>query len=92
MLSDGVNYGVLVRSQGTNGIWRRNDDSSSVGTATAYMSLSDNTSDYRPILVSGGFMYVGGNGTVDAIDISTSTWVLYKTCTIPGQCRAITEI
>jgi hypothetical protein len=37
-------------------------------------------------------MYVGGNGTVDAIDISTSTWFLYKTVTIPGQCRGITEI
>jgi len=51
VVSAGVNYWVLARSQGTNGVRRWNDDSSSIWTAAATVSLSNNTSDYRPILV-----------------------------------------
>lgn len=86
--SAGVNYGVIF----TQGLVRRWDnDSSTPASAASLFSLSS-TSDYRPFLYDGWFIYAGWDGTVDAIDVSTSTWVITKTLNVSWSVRAITKI
>lgn len=90
VVSAWVNYWVIVTS--TWQLWRRNDDTQPVWLASNYLTIDTKSSDYRPILISWWFIYIWGNGIVQAIDISTSTWFVYKSVTIPWICRGITEI
>lgn len=85
-----VNYWVIVTSNWQ--LWRWNDDTQPIWLASNYLPIDSNVSDYRPILLSWWFMYIWGNWVVQAIDISTSTWFVFKTVSIPWICRWITEI
>ena len=76
VVSARVNYWVIVTS--TWQLWRRNDDTQSVWLASNYLTIDTKASDYRPILISWWFIYIWGNWIVQAIDISTSTWFIYK--------------
>lgn len=86
-----VNYWVVARSGNTWAIWRRDDDTQSITNMASYMNLSY-TSEYRPLLYNGWFLYVWGNWAVEAIDVSTTTWVVAYTVTIPWDCRGLTMI
>lgn len=88
ILSAGVNYGIIL-TQGY--VRRRNNDSSNPSTATSQVTLTG-VSEYRPYLYDWGFLYVGGDWVCDAIDVSTSTWVITKTLNISGVVRWITKI
>lgn len=88
MDSAGTRYGAIVT---TTAIWRRDNDSSNIWAAASYLPLND-TSDFRAVYVDWPFVYIGGDKSVYSIDCSTSTWVIYKTVTIPWVCRAITKV
>lgn len=76
----------------TTDIWRWDNSTSSITTAASYLSTLTDTSDYRAIYLDWPFLYVWGNKITYCIDCSTSTWVVYKTVTIPWVCRAITKV
>jgi len=86
--SAGVNYAAVITQWY---VWRRDNDTSEPWSATNVVTLSW-LSEYRPLLYDGGFLYVWWDGVVDAIDVSTSTWILTKTLNVSGIVRGITKI
>lgn len=76
----------------TTDIRRWNNTTSPITTAASYLATLTDTSDYRAIYLDWPFLYVWGNKITYCIDCSTSTWVVYKTVTIPWVCRAITKV
>lgn len=85
--SDWVNYGAIIT---TTAIWRWNNDSASITAAASYLPLTW-TSDYRAVLLDWAFLYIGGDWVVDCIDLSTSTWSIYKTLNMKGICRWLSK-
>lgn len=85
-----TNYGVLLWTW--TSIYRWDDDASGVGTATTIAATLSGTSNFRPVLVDWWYLYVGWDGVVDAIEITSGTWTTTFSVSIPWQCRAITKI
>ncbi len=82
-----TNYWAIIANWA---IWRWDNDSSWIGTATSYLPLTW-TSDFRTVLLDWAFLYIGGDWVVDCIDVSTSTWAIYKTLTMSGVCRWLSK-
>lgn len=85
-----VNYWVILAT--STAIYRWNDDTSGIGTAATIAATLSWTANFRAVLVDWGYMYVWGNGVVDAIEITSGTWARAFTLNIPWDCRAITKI
>lgn len=66
--------------------------SNNVTSVTENLVTLSGTSDYRPYVYDWWFIYVWWDWKVDVIDVSTTTWIITKTMTMPWVCRGLSMI